>query len=476
MRPTGQLTLQDRLDPIFALLQKQQIVESLAHRQTGSSTPLVEQLVHRQHEEELKRKLRTLKAADTAHLLEMLPPERRLFVWDLMADQQAADTLLELNEGVLHSVLSHTSRERLQTILGCLDADDLADIADFIEPDILAAVKAGLEDHARHWLENTLTYPDDSVGSLMSRDSLLLSSSLKVDEAIATIRGLPHLPEQTDKLFIVNGHRVLVGVVPFTALLRHEGDVLLENIMELNVVKFRPQDKAEDAAYAFERYDLICAPVVDERNRVIGRLTVETMMDYLREHNEALELAKQGLSARADLFGPVWSGAKTRWLWLSINLVTAFCATRFIAMFAESIETLVALAALMPIVASMGGNTGQQTAALMIRSLTLDQINRNNLVIALRKEMAVSLINGGIWGLVLGVLAAALYNNVGLGFVMMVAILLNLFIAALAGILTPLLIDRLGKDPAMGSSVILTFITDSMGFFMFLGLATAWLM
>ncbi len=476
MKQSGQMSLQDRLEPIFALLQKQQIVESLAHRETGYSKPLVEQLVHRQHEEELKRKLRNLRAADIAHLLEMLPPDRRAVVWDLSADQQAAPTLLELNEGVLHSVLAGTSRERLKRILGHLDADDLADIADYVDPDLLAEAKAGLEDHVRNWLENTLSYADDSVGSLMSRDSLLIPASHTVDEAIATVRALPQLPEQTDKVFVVSGHRMLVGVVPLTALLRHEGTMPLQSIMDVNVVKFRPQDEAEAAAYAFERYDLISAPVVDERNRVIGRLTVETMMDYLREHNEQLELAKQGLSARADLFGPVWLSAKTRWLWLSINLVTAFCATRFIAMFADSIESLVALAALMPIVASLGGNTGQQTAALMIRSLSLDQIHRGNLPIALRKEVAVSLINGAIWGLVLGVVATLLYGNAGLGFVMMVAIMLNLFIAAVAGILTPLLVDRLGKDPAMGSSVILTFITDSMGFFLFLGLATAWLL
>lgn len=476
MTSPSPLKLQDRLEPIFGLLQKQQIVEALTHRQTGPSTPLLEQLVHRQHEEELKRKLRGLNAADVAHLLEMLAPEKRLLVWNLIADEQAAATLLELNESALRSVLEATTSTRQQTILEYLDADDLAAIAEWIGPEVLSSVKAGLEAQERNWLETTLTYADGSVGSLMSRDSLLLNGYMSVDDAIAFIRQLGELPDQTDKIFVVNGQRTLIGSLPLTKLLLQQGSVHLKAIMDAQVVKFMPEDDAQDAAYAFERYDLISAPVVDERNRIIGRLTVETMMDFLREHNEGVELAKQGLSARADLFGPIWQGAQTRWLWLAINLVTAFCATRFISLFAQSIEALVALAALMPIVASIGGNAGQQTAALMVRSLSLDQIHSHNVKIALRKEVMVSLINGLLLGAVLGLLAAALYSNIGLGLVMTVAIMLNLLIAAIAGIVTPLVVEKLGRDPAMGTSVILTFITDSMGFFIFLGLATAWLM
>lgn len=476
MTSSGPIKLQDRLEPIFGLLQKQQIVEALTHRQEGPSTPLLEQLVHRQHEEELKRKLRIFNAADLAHLLEMLPLPKRLLVWELLADEKAATTLLEINESALRSVLQETNVERQTRILGLLDADDLADIAEWIDPPILSAVKAGLEAQERNWLETTLTYADASVGSLMSRDSLLLSAELSVDDAIAQVRNLGELPDQTDKIFIVNSHRILVGVLPLTRLLLHPGTAALKTIMDDQVVKFTPQDEAQEAAYAFERYDLICAPVVDERNRIIGRLTVETMMDFLRDHNEEKELAKQGLSARADLFGPVWQGAKTRWLWLAINLITAFTATRFISLFAQSIESLVALAALMPIVASIGGNAGQQTAALMVRSLSLDQIHSANLKIALRKEITVSLINGVLLGALLGILALLLYGNKGLSLVMMVAIMLNLLIAAIAGIVTPMVVEKLGRDPAMGTSVILTFITDSMGFFLFLGLATAWLM
>lgn len=467
--------LQDTLEPIFALLQKQELVESLAHRQSGSANSLVEQLVHRQHEAELRRKLHNLNAADIAHLLDMLPQKKRLLVWGLVGDQQAAECLLELSENSLHHVFAETPADHLKNLLGRLEADELAVIADLVPEDVLAAVKAGLESGERDWLETTLNYDEESVGSLMSRDSLVVYSSWTVDQAIDSIRQLDELPEQTDQVFVVNEQRVLVGALPLTSLLRHQGQEQLKAIMDTQVVRFLPTTEGQEAALAFERYDLICAPVVDERGRIIGRLTVETIMDFVREQNEHMELAKQGLSARADLLDPIWQGAQTRWLWLAINLITAFCATRFIALFSSSIESLVALATLMPIVASIGGNAGQQTAALMVRSLSLDQIHKNNLPLALGKEIAVSLINGLIWGSLLGALAALIYKNVGLGLVMLAAICLNLLIAAIAGIFTPLLINNLGRDPAMGTSVILTFITDSMGFFIFLGLATLWL-
>lgn len=468
-------SLKARLDPILALLHKHQIVESLAQRSPEAKVALVEQLLHRQHEEELRRKLALLKGADIAHLLEMLPLERRALVWDLTDDFKAAESLLEVNEGTRAHLVEHTRPERLQGILAELEADDLPIVAPFLSASLLREAKARLETSDRHWLETALTFEEDSVGSLMTRDSLLLNEALTVDQAIADIRQLPGLPEQTDKAFIVHGQRTLVGVLPLTELLRHEGERRLDEVMDPMVVKFRPEDEAEEAAYTFERYDLICAPVVDERDRIIGRLTVDRVMDYLRERNEERGLAKQGLSARADLFGPLWVNARSRWLWLAINLVTAFLATRFIAVFEDTIGHLVALAALMPIVASLGGNTGQQTAALMIRSLSLDQIQGGNLGVALRRELSVSLVNGGLWGGVIGLVAAALYGSIGLGLVMTAAVLLNLLIAAVTGILVPFLIDRLGRDPAMGTSVILTFVTDSMGFFLFLGLATLWL-
>ncbi|MEZ5509010.1 MAG: magnesium transporter [Gammaproteobacteria bacterium] len=260
--------------------------------------------------------------------------------------------------------------------------------------------------------------------------------------------------------------------MPLISLIRHDGDRRLGDVMDPDVVYFSPHDPAEEAGHAFERYDLVSAPVVDEHLRVIGRLRVEAIMDYLRIRAEEQALAKAGLSGDTDLLGPIWEGARERWPWLCVNLLTAFVASRFISLFEGTIQQLVALATLMPIVASIGGNTGNQTAALLIRGLALNHVHRDTLTYIYRKEVTISLINGLLWGSVLGVFAWILYGNPLMGMVMAAAVTLNLIVAALIGITIPVLLDRLDRDPAMGSSVVLTFATDSMGFFLFLGLAT----
>src|ERR671919_355181 len=235
-------------------------------------------------------------------------------------------------------------------------------------------------------------------------------------------------------------------------------------------------DDAREAARAFERYDLVSAPVVDERGRILGRLTVDVMLDTIRSEAEDDLLRRDGLSGEEDLFGPVWRSARRRWLWLAVNLMTAFLASRVIGLFEHSIQQLVALATLMPIVASVAGNTGNQTVALFVRGLAMDQINSGNIRYLSFKEAAVSTINGLIWGSVIGLVASVLYGNAALGLVMAAAMLINLILAAVVGIGVPAAMHRLGRDPAFGSSVLLTFTNDTMGFLIFLGLATVFLL
>lgn len=464
--------LEERLAPILDLLQKQAVVQTVTQRQAQPRAELIENLLHRQQEVELRRCLGRLNGPDAAHLLQMLPIDKRLLVWHDLPGHTAAQALIELPEAVAESLIEHTVRADLENLLQELDADELAGIAAYLPRASLEKAKAQLEANERHWLENSMAWPDDSVGALMSRDSLIVSADLTINAAIDHVRGTAELPSQTDKLFVIDRHRRLVGVVPLISLMRHEGGRPIHAVMEANVVRFSPQDDAEEAGQAFERYDLVSAPVVDDRGRVIGRLTVEAVMDYLRDRAEHLALAKEGLTADADLLGPVWQGARERWPWLCINLFTAFLATRFISVFEDAIQQLVALATLMPIVASVGGNTGNQTSALLIRGLALDQVHRDTLLFIYRKEVGIGLINGLLWGSVLGLFAWGLYQHFLLGLVMMSAVTLNLMLAALIGISVPLLLDRLDRDPAMGSSVVLTFATDSMGFFIFLGLAS----
>jgi magnesium transporter len=259
-------------------------------------------------------------------------------------------------------------------------------------------------------------------------------------------------------------------------LLLGDPAAIVRDVMATDVVRFLPEDDAREAAQAFERYDLVSAPVLNERGKLMGRLTVDIVMDYIREESADEVLGLVGLSGAEDLYAPVWQSARNRWLWLSLNLITAFVASRVIGLFEDTIAQIVALAALMPIVASIGGNTGNQTTALIIRGLAMGQVDRSTTAHLLRKELGVGLLNGVMLGSLVGLFALAFYHNASLGLVIAAAVVLNLAIAALVGLAVPLALDRLGRDPALGSSVLLTATTDSMGFLIFLGLATVFLL
>jgi magnesium transporter len=267
----------------------------------------------------------------------------------------------------------------------------------------------------------------------------------------------------------------LRGLVPINRLLVTDPEVTVGEVMTRDYVKFNADEEAAEAAAAFERYDLVSAPVVDDAGALIGRMTVNAVVDYMREKNEREMLSAGGLQEDEDLFASVWKSVKNRWAWLAINLITAFAASRVIGIFEGSIAKLVALAALMPIIAGIGGNSGNQTTTMIVRALALGQITRDNARKLLVKEMSVSALNGLIWGGVVGVFAFLIYHNWQLGLVMMLAMVLNLLLAALMGVLIPMAMDKFRRDPAIGSSVMITAITDSGGFFIFLGLATLFL-
>jgi magnesium transporter len=248
------------------------------------------------------------------------------------------------------------------------------------------------------------------------------------------------------------------------------------DVMAADAVVFHPDEPADETAKAFERYDLVTAPVVDENNKLVGRVTVDAVMDFIREEAESDKLSMAGLREEEDFFASIWKSVQNRWAWLALNLMTALVASRVIGMFEGSIEKIVALAALMPIVAGIGGNSGNQTTTMIVRGLALGQVASHNMQSLITKELGVALLNGLIWGGVLGVIAYALYGNFNLGLVMMAAMALNLLLAALMGVVIPLSMNKFGRDPAVGSSVLITAVTDSGGFLIFLGLATIFLM
>ncbi|HNM22178.1 MAG TPA: magnesium transporter, partial [Rhodocyclaceae bacterium] len=290
------------------------------------------------------------------------------------------------------------------------------------------------------------------------------------------LRLFDELPDHTDQLFVVDREDHLKGVLPLNILLVNDPDAGVGTLMQADFIELEPDDFAEEAARAFERYDLVSAPVVDPDGRLVGRVTVNTVVDVIREEAESEQLAQAGLKEEEDIFASVWDSVKNRWSWLAINLVTAFVASRVIGAFEGSIERLVALAALMPIVAGIGGNSGNQTITMIVRAIAMGQVQPDATRRLLRKELGVALINGLLWGSLLGFLAWWLYGSVKLGLVMTAAMTLNLLLAASAGVAIPLLRQRLGADPAVGSSVMITALTDSGGFFIFLGLATLFLM
>ena len=465
-------SLEEHLHQVQALLAKQRLVEDLVHRQEGPRQDLVETLVHKQNLAELQKKLDELHPADVAHILEALPLDERLLVWDLVKAERDGEILVEVSDSVRESLIASMDNSELLAAAGTLDTNDIADLAPDLPHDVIQELLTTLDTQKRARLQSALSFPEDSVGALMDFDMVTIRADVTLEVALRYLRRLGELPDQLDKLFVVERNDQLIGVLPLKRLLTTDPEATVAAVMVEDFVSFQPDDDAHEAAQAFERYDLVMAPVVDTQKRLIGRLTVDAVVDYIRESADADMLSMAGLKEEEDLFSTVWRSAKNRWMWLAVNLATAFIASRVIGAFEGSIEKLAALAALMPIIAGIGGNTGNQTIALIIRGLALGQITQANAHRLIAKELAIALLNGLVWGSAVGAFAWLLYDNPALGGVMALAMLLNFIVAALAGIFIPMTLERLKRDPAIGSSVLLTFTTDSMGFFIFLGLAT----
>ena len=466
-------SLQASLQQVLELLEKSRVLEELARRQTGPQRQLLEELTHRQNLAALHNRLKALHPADLAFILEALPVRERLEAWAQVPPRQAGEALVEVAPGVRASLLEGTARPALLEILRQLDPDDLAFLADALEPELLQEATGALSAQDRSWVQ--ASFRPGSVGQLMTQETVTVREERTCGEVIAELRVRGDLPPQTDSVFVVDARNVLRGVLPLQALLTSGHELPVSRACAPPAVAFTPDDPARQAAQAFERYDLVSAPVVDERGKLVGRLTVDAVMDFRRREAELQALQRAGLRGEEDLFAPAWRSARNRALWLGINLGTAFLASRVIGLFEATIADLVALATLMPVVASVGGNTGNQTVALLIRALALDQVSWANIPHLLRKELTVALLNGLAWGAVMGLFAYVLYRSLPLGVVMAAAIVLNLLVAAVVGLAVPLFLRGMGRDPAQGSSVLLTFSTDGMGFLIFLGLARVFL-
>lgn len=420
--------------------------------------------------------LHELHPADVALVLESLPPKERVLVWKLAIPEEDGDVLLEVSDAVRESLIESMNTQELVAAMEDMDADDLADLVEDLPDNVVQEVLKDLDEEERAQVQAALSYKDDQVGAIMNFDIVSIRADVACEVVLRYLRRFDSLPDHTDKIFVVDDHDILQGVLPIRKLLVADPEDLVENIMAREVVKFRPSDDVVEAATAFERYDLITAPVVDENKKLIARLTVDEIVDVIREETEADMLNMAGLSDEEDLFAPVWDSVKNRWVWLAVNLVTAFVASRVIGAFEHSIAQIVALAALMPIVAGIGGNSGNQTITMIVRAMANAQISTAQAARLLKKEVGVALVNGLIWGSVMGLVSWLLYSSVGIGLVMVAAMTLNLLLAAVLGVLIPVAMEKLGCDPALGSSVLITAVTDSGGFLIFLGLATVFLL
>lgn len=469
-------SLQESLQQVIHLLDKHRLVEELVHKQEMPKHSLVEMLVHKQNLAELQKKLDELHPADVAYILEALPIEERLQVWDLVKAERDGEILLEVSDAVRQTLIAEMDSNELLAAAEQLDTDEIADLAPDLPQDVLQELMVTLDFQNRQRLQSALSYPEHAVGALMDFDIVTIREDISLEVVLRYLRRIGKLPDHTDKLFVVDRENRLRGVLPLKRLVVHDPEASVEEVMADDAVVFNPEEEASDAAQAFSRYDLVTAPVVDANSKLVGRLTVDAVMDFIREESESEVLSLAGLREEEDIFASVWKSVQNRWTWLAVNLITAFIASRVIGVFEGSIEKIVALAALMPIVAGIGGNSGNQTTTMIVRGLALGQVSTHNMKALLMKEMGVGLLNGLVWGGVLGLAAFALYHNFALGLVMTGAMTLNLLLAAVMGVMIPLVMMKLGRDPAVGSSVLITAVTDSGGFFIFLGLATLFLL
>jgi magnesium transporter len=467
---------QTNLDEVIKILHRNKLVEELVKKQEMPRHDLVESLVHKQHLAELQRKLDALHPADVARILEALPLDDRLLVWDLVKAERDGEILLEVSDAVRESLIASMDSDELLAAAETLDTDEIADLAPDLPKDVIQDLLESLDAQNRARLQSALSYPEDTVGALMDFDMVTVRVDVSLEVALRYLRRLEDLPDQTDKLFVVDREDHLVGILPLKRLLVRDPSTSVAAVLVDDFISFNPEDEAGNAAQAFERYDLVSAPVVDGNGKLVGRVTVDAVLDYIREESDSEALNLAGLREEEDIFATVWKSVQNRWTWLAVNLVTAFVASRVIGLFEGTIHNLVALAALMPIVAGIGGNSGNQTITMIVRALALGQIRAANARKLFMKEIRVSLLNGLIWGSIIGFLAFLLYQNAALGGVMMAAMVLNLLLAAVMGVAIPMIMVKLGRDPAVGSSVMITATTDSGGFFIFLGLATLFLM
>jgi magnesium transporter len=427
-------------------------------------------------DDRLRDALADLHPADSANLVASIPEPDREHLWTCMPEESAGEVISHLDEVARDSLIGQMEPHEVASAVGDLDLDDLVDLVESIPEEYGDAIRESLDPEGRERLEATLAYPDDSAGRLMDVSAVTVRADVTLEVVLRYLRRRESLPDHTDGLMVVDRDDIYIGKLPISSLLINQPDLSVAEVMVEGADCVPVEMPETEVAHLFDRRDLVSVAVIDDTGRLIGRITIDDVVDVIRSEAEHQLMNMAGLDEEEDLFAPVLPSARRRALWLGINLGTAFLASWVIGLFEATMAQLVALAVLMPIVASMGGIAGSQTLTLVIRGLAMGRVSIANRLWLGRKELAIAFLNGVLWALVVGAISYGWFGDPGIGMVLAAAMIVNLLVAAFSGIAIPLVMDRLGIDPALAGAVVLTTVTDVVGFMSFLGLATFFLL
>ncbi len=424
----------------------------------------------------VRRMVNTLTPAEIGNLLESLPPTKRLMLWGLVDAEDDGEVLVHCGEEVREALLKDMDPEEIVAAAESLDIDDLADLFEDLPDTVTAEVLKSMDRDERERLEQALSYPEDTAGRLMAPDAITIRADVTVDVVLRYLRLRGEIPDHTDFLYVVSRRNQYLGRLAIAQVLTADPSTLVNTLLDDTQAPILVTADAEEVARSFADHDLISAPVVDPNNVLLGRITIDDVVDIIRAQADHNVMSMAGLDEEEDLFSPVPRATRKRALWLGINLATAFLASFVIGRFDVALEQIVALAILMPVVASMGGIAGTQTLTLMVRGMALGQVSSSNALALLAKELKVGGFNGVVWAIVVGIAAGAWFGSIELAMVIAAAVAINLLVAAAFGVLIPLALRRMAIDPALAGGVILTTVTDCIGFLAFLGLGTLFLL
>ena len=417
--------------------------------------------------------LSKMSSSEIAHALESSPPKQRNLLFSLLKTEEEGDVLFELGEEIQQDLISNISNEELSEAVKELELDEIVDILQNLPEERMKKILSNMSMVDRQRIEMGLTFPENTAGGLLNTDVISVRPGNSIKEVISYLRDLGKLPDNTDKIFVVNNQNEYLGELSISEIITSNPSMRVNEIMETEISPISADLDDKEVATLFERNDLISSSVINENGKLIGRITIDDVVDVIREDADQNLLGMAGVAE--DTFAPPGRAAKSRVFWLSMNLVTAFIAASTINIFQDVIDKIVYLAILMPIVASMGGVAATQTLTIVLRGLTLEQINSSNIRWLFKRELAVSILNGIVLSILVGLITYGWFKDLTIALLISCALVINLISSVIAGILVPLILRKFKQDPAIGGSVVVTTVTDVVGFISFLGLATIYL-